>query len=119
MRICVRLLVVLTDRTAQPAVCDRAVVAHLRAVEVREILADALVNLLVEEDAVGPRDHRDGHPQPEDEGQRHAEQVTPIDQPPQIPRAEGKHRQAEGDADFERPELQEGQLAAKRRRGRP
>ena len=52
MRIGVRLLVVLAARALQPSVLDAAVVADLCQPQVRQVLADALVDLLVVEDAV-------------------------------------------------------------------
>ena len=54
----IRLLVVLAARALQPAVFDAAVVAHLREPQIGQILADALIDLLVVVDAIGAR--RDG-----------------------------------------------------------
>ena len=54
----IRLLVVVAAGATQPAVFDAAVVTHLREPEVGQILPDALIDLLVVEDAIGSR--RDG-----------------------------------------------------------
>ena len=48
-----------------PTTCLRALAAHLGAAQIREVMADALVNLLVVEDAVRARRHQ--------HGQRHRE----------------------------------------------
>ncbi len=78
VRIGVRLLVVLAAPALQTAVLDRAVVAHLRQLQIRQVLSDALVDLLVVVDAIRAR--RDE--QRERQGQRrqtgHPQSIAPA-----------------------------------------
>ena len=119
VRIPVGLLVVLAARALQPAVLDAAVVADLRQPQVGQVLADALIDLLVVEDAVGARRHE------QREAHRH--------QRPAAPSATASARsnsrqhvfedgdaegQAEEHAQLERPELTELQVLAERPGGR-
>ena len=55
MWVAVRLLVVFPVPALQPAVLHRSVVADLRQLQIGEVLADALIDLLVVVDAVGAR----------------------------------------------------------------
>ena len=87
-------------------VLDNAVVAHLRELQVREVLADALINLLVVVNAIRARRNEAGSEPIAEHGNRgHARQVGATQFA-----LETRHTQdGEGEADchtaFERPEL--------------
>ena len=116
----VRLLVVFPAGTPQPAVLHRAVVAHLRTLQVGQVLADVLIDLLVVDrcgscGAPGRRSGPAPAPSAASAGAGRADRAGAAG------RAARRRldRQPDKHAGLERPELKDFQLLTKRRSGRP
>ena len=75
MWICVRLLVVDAARAPQTPVLHLAVAASLCQPEIRNVLPDALVDLLVVEDAIRPRRDKQREPDTRERHRRHVDEV--------------------------------------------
>ena len=106
----VRLLVVFAAPALEAAVLDGPVVAHLGELQIGEVLTDALVDLLVVVDAIRARRDEKREDQRRSGERREAPRVASIQASANLRHHDATEREAERQANLQRPELKTPQL---------